>query len=103
LSCSKLDALATEYNHLLVTQLESQRQYFEGLLARQRVEAEADVDAAVAASSAAAAERDASLGAAAEADRRRRQADSKLVSAWEAGHFRPSSASPATTMDQCPR
>ncbi|CAM6096640.1 unnamed protein product [Calypogeia fissa] len=29
---SKLEAIATEYDHLLTTQLESQRQYYEGLL-----------------------------------------------------------------------
>ena len=40
---SKLDALATEYNHLLVTQLESQRTFFEGQLVRQRAEVEAEV------------------------------------------------------------
>ena len=40
---SKLDALATEYNHLLVTQLESQRQFFEGQLVKQRQELDAEV------------------------------------------------------------
>lgn len=29
---SKLDAIAQEYNHLLVSQLESQRQYYEVML-----------------------------------------------------------------------
>ena len=29
---SKMDMFASEYNHLLVTQLDSQRKYFEGLL-----------------------------------------------------------------------
>ena len=29
---SKLDVFASEYNHLLVSQLDSQRKYFEGLL-----------------------------------------------------------------------
>ena len=33
---SKMDMFASEYNHLLVTQLDSQRKYFEGLL--QKVE-----------------------------------------------------------------
>ena len=32
LFASKVDAFAQEYNHLLVSQLDSQRQYFEGLL-----------------------------------------------------------------------
>jgi len=35
LVASKLDALSLEYNHLLVSQLESQRGYFEAMLARQ--------------------------------------------------------------------
>src|SRR5690348_12126286 len=78
---SKLDALATEYNHLLVTQLESQRQHFEGLLVRQRMEldsatTEADSRAAAAASQAAAA-----VKAGAEAERRRRQAEDRLLEA----------------------
>lgn len=60
-------------------QLESQRQYFETLLARHRAEADAEVEsagtaAAVAREAAAAAE-----AAAAEAERRRRQVESKLV------------------------
>ncbi len=33
---SKLDAIAVEYNHLLASQLDSQRQYYEGLLAQVR-------------------------------------------------------------------
>jgi BRCA1-associated protein len=37
---SKLDAVALEYNQLLTSQLESQRQYFEGLIAGARAEAE---------------------------------------------------------------
>lgn len=78
--CSKLDAMATEYNHLLVTQLESQRQYFEGLLVRQRAEAEAEAEAASSVAAAAAVDTAAARAAAAESERRRRQADSKLVS-----------------------
>lgn len=76
---SKLDALATEYNHLLVTQLESQRSYFEGLLVRQRAEAEAEVEAAQAAAGEARGAAADSQAAAQEAERRRRQAESKLV------------------------
>ncbi len=34
LIASKLDAIAAEYNHLLACQLDSQRQYYEGLLAQ---------------------------------------------------------------------
>ncbi len=37
---SKLDAVALEYNQLLTSQLESQRQYFEGLIAAARADAE---------------------------------------------------------------
>lgn len=40
LALSKFDALVGEYNHLLVTQLESQRMHFEGLLIRAGTEAE---------------------------------------------------------------
>ncbi|KAL4430038.1 hypothetical protein ABPG77_004408 [Micractinium sp. CCAP 211/92] len=76
---SKLDALATEYNHLLVTQLESQRSYFEGMLVRQRAEAEAEVEAAQAAAGEARAAAAAAQAAAQEVERRRRQAESKLA------------------------
>eukprot|EP00850_Spirogloea_muscicola_P009482 SM000053S17439 [mRNA] locus=s53:368169:371669:- [translate_table: standard] len=38
---SKFEAMAYEYNHLLASQLESQRQYFEGLLAEAQEEKEA--------------------------------------------------------------
>ncbi|KAL4444019.1 hypothetical protein ABPG75_011756 [Micractinium tetrahymenae] len=76
---SKLDALATEYNHLLVTQLESQRSYFEGLLVRQRTEAEAEVEAAQAAAGEARAAAAAAQAAVQEAERKRRQAESKLA------------------------
>ena len=37
---SKLDAVAMEYNQLLTSQLESQRQYFEGLIAAARQDAD---------------------------------------------------------------
>ena len=37
---SKLDAIAFEYNHLLTSQLESQRLYYEGLLQRRAAEGE---------------------------------------------------------------
>lgn len=40
LLASKLDAITTEYNHLLATQLDSQRQYFETLLSQSMAEAE---------------------------------------------------------------
>ena len=77
--CSKLDALASEYNHLLVSQLESQRHYFESQLIRQAAEGEAALGAAAAlvaaAEEAAAAARD----AAAEAKRRRRGAEARAT------------------------
>ena len=37
---SKLDAVGLEYNQLLTSQLESQRQYFEGLISAARLDAE---------------------------------------------------------------
>lgn len=43
LMVSKLDGVAQEYNHLLVSQLDSQRQYFEGLMASVQEEAAARV------------------------------------------------------------
>ena len=75
---SKLDALATEYNHLLVTQLESQRQHFEGLLVRQRVELDSAVADAERRAGAGADEAAAAVKAGAEAERRRRQAEDRL-------------------------
>jgi len=61
---SKLDAIAQEYNHLLASQLDSQRKYFEGLMATATREAEdkaaaCAADAAGAAASAMAATTDA--------------------------------------------
>ena len=41
LFASKVDAFAQEYNHLLVSQLDSQRQYFEGLLRSQNAQRDA--------------------------------------------------------------
>jgi len=43
---SKLDAIAQEYNHLLSSQLESQRKYFEGMLASSSRETEEKAAAA---------------------------------------------------------
>ena len=71
--------LPADYNHLLATQLDSQRQYFEGLLiaaesrAEQRIyEAEA---AAVSSKQAAALAKD----LARDSDRKRQSAEQKLV------------------------
>ena len=41
LVASKLDALAAEYSHLLASQLESQRAFYEGRAAKAAAEAEA--------------------------------------------------------------
>lgn len=54
LLASKVEAVALEYNTLLTTQLESQRQYYEGLLATAAQEAEMGTKAAVSAEKAAA-------------------------------------------------
>lgn len=43
MASSKLDSIVAEYNHLLVTQLESQRSYFENIAARAREEYEATI------------------------------------------------------------
>lgn len=51
LFASKVDAFAQEYNHLLVSQLDSQRQYFEGLLRSKDAQREAADAKAVAESS----------------------------------------------------
>lgn len=61
------------------TQLESQRQYFETLLARHRAEADAEVESACAAAAVAREAAAAAEAAATEAERRRRQVESKLV------------------------
>ncbi|BBN04669.1 BRCA1-associated protein [Marchantia polymorpha subsp. ruderalis] len=44
---SKLEAIATEYDHLLTTQLESQRQYYEGLLEDAETRRDASISLAV--------------------------------------------------------
>ena len=48
LFASKVDAFTQEYNHLLVSQLDSQRQYFEGLLRSRDAQREAAEAQAVA-------------------------------------------------------
>lgn len=76
---SKLDALATEYNHLLVTQLESQRQHFEALLVRQRQEMDAAVEGVHAQATEAKAAAATAAHSAHEAEKRKHQLESKLV------------------------
>lgn len=78
---SKLEAISLEYNHLLATQLDSQRQYFEGLLAQQDAKQQAAVAAAKAAAEQAAAASLSAAGAAKESERKRQQLERKLVSA----------------------
>jgi hypothetical protein len=81
---SKLEAISLEYNHLLATQLDSQRQYFEGLLAQQDAKQQAAVAAAKAAAEQAQAASQAAAGSAKESERKRQQLERKLVG-WEGG------------------
>jgi BRCA1-associated protein len=76
---SKLDAITLEYNYLLTTQLDSQRQYFEGLMAQQEAKQRQALAAAQVKADAEAAQRAAALAAAKEAERRRQQMERKLV------------------------
>ncbi|KAI8465209.1 MAG: brca1-associated protein [Monoraphidium minutum] len=76
---SKLDAISFEYNHLLTSQLDSQRQYFESQLERQRAELEGRAAAAAAGAERAGADAAAAGGAAREAERRRAALERKLA------------------------
>lgn len=76
---SKLDAIAGEYNHLLSSGLESQRQYFEGLLQQQQAEAEVRLAAAVAASDRTTVASKTAVGEAKEAERKRHALEKQLV------------------------
>ncbi|KAK9837153.1 hypothetical protein WJX81_006530 [Elliptochloris bilobata] len=78
LVASKLDHLATEYSHLLVSQLDAQRAYFEGLLQRQASEAEACSSEAQATAERGTAAAEAARAEAAQAERARRAAERKL-------------------------
>lgn len=71
-----------EYNHLLSSQLDSQRQYFEGLLAAQAEEAEERLAAAGSSSAVEAAAREASQAAARDVEKKRQALEKKLVSRW---------------------
>jgi len=75
---SKLDVLAQEYNHLLVSQLESQRHHYEGLLAKQQRELEAGITEEKEKNEAAMTAADLAEGVALEAQRRKQQLESKL-------------------------
>jgi BRCA1-associated protein len=76
---SKLDAITLEYNYLLTTQLDSQRQYFEGLMAQQEAKQRQQLAAAQQKADAEAAQKAAAQAAAKEAERRRQQMERKLV------------------------
>eukprot|EP00878_Enallax_costatus_P011007 GHUV01011496.1.p1 GENE.GHUV01011496.1~~GHUV01011496.1.p1 ORF type:complete len:327 (+),score=137.85 GHUV01011496.1:94-1074(+) len=76
---SKLDAITLEYNYLLTTQLDSQRQYFESLLAQQEVKHQQQVAAAKAAAEQEAAARQAAAAATKENERKRQQLERKLT------------------------
>ena len=77
--CSKLDALAVEYNHLLVTQLDSQRQHFETLLEKQRDEFVAAMEEETVKVESATTEVEKATATAADAQRRRQKVESKLA------------------------
>lgn len=78
---SKLDAITLEYNYLLTTQLDSQRQYFESMLAQQEAKHQQQVAAAKAAAEQEAAAREAAAAATKEKERKHQQLQRKLVSA----------------------
>ncbi|WIA10155.1 hypothetical protein OEZ85_010359 [Tetradesmus obliquus] len=75
---SKLDAITLEYNYLLTTQLDSQRQYFEGLLSQQEAAARQQLASVQQKAEAEAAQRAAALATSKEAERRRQQMKRKL-------------------------
>ena len=76
---SKLDAITLEYNHLLTTQLDSQRQYFESRLAQQDARQQQQLAAAAAAAEqAASASRD-TAAAAKDSEKKRQQLERKVV------------------------
>eukprot|EP00879_Flechtneria_rotunda_P014888 GHRR01015555.1.p1 GENE.GHRR01015555.1~~GHRR01015555.1.p1 ORF type:complete len:723 (+),score=280.06 GHRR01015555.1:163-2331(+) len=77
---SKLDAITLEYNYLLTSQLDSQRQYFENLLAQQDARQQQMLAAAQAAAEQAAAAGQEAAAAARENERKRQQLEVKLVS-----------------------
>lgn len=84
LIASKIDAVAAEYNHLLCSQLDSQRHYFEGLLAQQAEDAERRLEAAAKAASTSEAAAAEARGAAKEAVSKRQAAERKLADAQAA-------------------
>lgn len=79
LLASKLDFIAAEYNHLLATQLDSQRQYFEGVVAGAVEAAEARVAEQRAASERFQAETHRALTQAKDAERRRQVLERRVA------------------------
>lgn len=79
LFASKVDAFAAEYNHLLVSQLDSQRLYFEALLRKAEGEAQRSQAAARSAAETAEAATAAAKAEARDALQARKAAERKLV------------------------
>ncbi|GLC33564.1 hypothetical protein PLESTM_000085000 [Pleodorina starrii] len=84
LMASKLDAIAVEYNHLLASQLDSQRQYYEGLVAQATLDADHRCAQAGAAADKARAEAEEAAAAAREEARRRSAAERRATETSEA-------------------
>ncbi|GLI59895.1 hypothetical protein VaNZ11_001933 [Volvox africanus] len=84
LMASKLDAIAVEYNHLLASQLDSQRQYYEGLVAQATLDADHRCAQAGAAADKARAEAEEAQAAAREEGRRRHAAERRATETAEA-------------------
>ena len=76
---SKLDVLSQEYNALLVSQLEAQRQHFEGLVEKVRLERDAVVAEEREKTGVAVAAAEKAGKAAVEADKKHRHVSSKLA------------------------
>ena len=79
LFASKVDAFAAEYNHLLVSQLDSQRQYYEGLLRKQDLDAQRALAEAQSAAEARTQEAQAAVAGAKAAVHAQKNAEHKLV------------------------
>ena len=79
LFASKVDAFAAEYNHLLVSQLDSQRQYYEGLLRKQDLDAQRALAEAQSAAEARTQEAQAAMAGAKAAVHAQKNAEHKLV------------------------
>ena len=93
---SKLDAISFEYNALLTSQLDSQRQHFEAVVARARAEADARAAAAERAAAAAGEAAARAEGASKEADRKRAALERKLVRCRRCCRFATAATAAAT-------